>query len=87
MTEVHPDKITELVEQACLHYMQGLGDVGEPIHQETKRLEYNLTTGQVLEIELSYINMCDVRGSTFNRASCKLSLDGKRVTKFQLNNS
>lgn len=86
MTEVAPGQISEIVEQACSQYKKGLGGVGDPIHQEPQRLEYRLYTGQLVEVELSYVSMCSTTGFPFHRLNCRISLNGKRVTKVQLNN-
>lgn len=86
MTEIQPSQVSDVIEQACAEYKKGLGGVGDPLHQEPKQLEYQLTNGQLLQVELSYISMCSSIGFPFNRLSCRMSLDGVRVTKVQLNN-
>ena len=58
MTEpIPPGRISSIVEQACRRYKKGLGGVGDPLHQDTKQLQYLLSTGQRLDIELSYVSM------------------------------
>lgn len=86
MTEIAPGQISEIVEQACLSYKKGLGGVGDPNHQEPQQLEYRLPTGQLIEVVLSYVSMCSATGFPFHRLNCRISIDGKRVTKVQLNN-
>ena len=85
MTEPIPTgKITSIVEQACRRYKKGLGGVGDPLHQDTKQLQYLLATGHCLDVELSYVSMCSSTGFPFHRINTKLLLDGERITKAQL---
>ena len=73
-----------IVERERLYYKALLGGKGAPRSPEPKHLEYLLPGDQLLTVDLHYTAMESEIGFPFNRLTCTMRVDGKRITKAQL---
>jgi len=84
MHETNLDNILLIVERERINYKALLGGKGATGSPEPKHLEYLLPGNQLLTVDLHYTEMDSPIGFPFNRLTCIMRLDGKRITKAQL---
>jgi len=82
MTDLY--KIPLLVEAARQTYKSRLRSKGDTRSADPQHLEYILPDDRLLTVDLHYV-LCDSPiGFPYHRLTCKMQLDGKRITKAQL---
>ena len=84
MYETNLDNIPLIVERERIYYKALLGGKGDPNSPDPKHLEYQLPGDRLLTVDLHYTAMESEIGFPFNRLTCTMRLDGKRITQAQL---
>lgn len=82
MTELY--KIPLLIEAARETYKSRLGNKGATCSADPQHLEYILPDNRLLTVDLHYANCDSPTGFPYHKLTCKMQLDGKRITKAQL---
>ena len=83
-TEIDLDNIPLMIERERLDYKAKLGGKGATRHAEPKTLDFILPGDRQLKVVLHYISMDSPTGFPFHRLTCKLQLDGKRISNAKL---
>ena len=83
-TEIDLDNIPLMIERERLDSRQG-SRKGATRHAEPKTLDFILPGDRQLKVVLHYISMDSPMGFPFHRLTCKLQLDGKRISNAKLN--
>ena len=73
-----------LVEVARETYKSRLGSKGATRSADPQHLEYILPGDRLLTVDLHYVNCDSPTGFPYHRLTCKMQLDGQRITKAQL---
>lgn len=84
MFETHPSDIPLIIERERANYKSLLGSKGATYVAEAKNLSFTFGD-HYLSVVFDYIPMDSPAGFPFNRMTCTMRLDGKRITKAQLN--
>ena len=82
MTEL--SQIPSLVESARQAYKRRLGSKGATRSAGPQHLEFILPDNRLLTVDLHYADCDSPTGFPFHRVTCKMQLDGTRITKGQL---
>ena len=82
MTEL--SQIPSLIESARQAYKRRLGSKGDTCSADPQNFEFILPDNRLLTVDLHYVECDSPTGFPFHRITCKMQLDGTRITKDQL---